>query len=64
MTVLQDAYCGGKHPRDFILAKDAVLCANRYSDTVVCFHRNNDGTIGEETSRINIPQAVSLAVIE
>ncbi len=64
MTVLQDAYCGGKHPRDFILAKDAVLCANRYSDTVVCFRRNNDGTIGEETSRINIPQAVSLAVIE
>ena len=64
MAVLQDAYCGGKHPRDFILADSTVLCANRYSDTVVAFSRNPDGTIGAETGRINIPQAVSLAVMD
>ncbi len=63
MTVLQDAYCGGKHPRDFILAGNHVICANRYSDTVTCFERKADGTIGSETSRINILQAVSLAEV-
>ena len=64
MAVLQDAYCGGKHPRDFILTENTVLCANRYSDTVVAFTRNPDGTVGAETGRINIPQAVSLAVMD
>ena len=64
MTVLQDAYCGGKHPRDFILTDGYAVCANRFSDTVVSFRLLPDGTIGEETSRINIPQAVSLAVMD
>ena len=64
MTVLQDAYCGGKHPRDFILADGYAVCANRYSDTVVSFRLGEDGTLKEETSRINIPQAVSLAVLD
>ena len=40
-----------------------VLCANRYSDTIVCYSLDGDGTIGPEMSRINVPQAVSLAVL-
>lgn len=62
MVSLQDAYCGGKHPRDFIRTDGWLICANRYSNTVVSFRLQEDGTVGEETSRINIPQAVSLAV--
>jgi 6-phosphogluconolactonase (cycloisomerase 2 family) len=60
--VIQGAYSGGRHPRDFILTDRHILCANRYSDTVVCFEVRDDGTIGFETDRITIPQAVSLAV--
>ena len=62
--VLQGAYCGGKHPRDFILVDGYLLSANRYSDTVVAFKLNENGLVGSETSRINIPQAVSLAVLK
>ncbi len=62
LKVLQEYYSGGRHPRDFILLDGYLICANRYSDTVVCFHLKEDGTVGEETARINIPQAVSLAV--
>ena len=64
LSVLQETYSGGKYPRDFILAGNALLSANRYSDTVVSFARSENGTIGPELSRINIPQAVSLAVMK
>lgn len=53
--------CGGKHPRDFILIDKYLICANRNSDEAVCFKINSDGTIGEKTGSVSIPEAVSLA---
>lgn len=61
--LLQGAYSGGKYPRDFILAEDTLLSANRYSDNVIAYHLKEDGTIGTETGRTSIPQPVSLAVL-
>lgn len=59
-TLLQSVSCGGKQPRDFILVDGYIICANRYSNEVVAFQLNEDGTIGKETSRIKIAEAVSL----
>ncbi len=53
--------CGGRHPRDFILCGDWLLCANRFSNTVVSFRINEDGTVGEQTDTVEVPEAVSLA---
>ena len=60
--LMQTHYCGGRHPRDFILLEDHLLVANRYSNSVVSFALNEDGTIGKEENLIEVPQAVSLAV--
>ena len=60
--LIQTVSCGGRHPRDFILLDGYLLSANRFSNTVVSFKINEDGTIGEEVSRISVPEAVSLAV--
>ena len=62
--VRQGVYSGGKHPRDFLIVNGYLLCANRYSDTIVCYIMDGDGTIGPEVSRINVPQAVSLAILK
>ena len=59
-TVIQTTSCGGKHPRDFILVDKYLLCANRNSNEVVCFMIHEDGTLGKITSRIEVPEAVSL----
>ena len=59
--LIQTVSCGGKHPRDFILADQYLICANRNSDEIVSFHLHDDGTIGKITSRITVPEAVSLA---
>ena len=62
--VKQGVYSGGKHPRDFIIVGGYLLCANRYSYTIVCYVLDGDGSIGPEISRINVPQAVSLALFQ
>lgn len=62
--VRQGAYSGGKHPRDFIIVNGYLITANRYSDTIICYSLDGDGAIGPEMSRINVPQAVSLAVLK
>ena len=62
--LVQNVSCGGSHPRDFILAGDHLLCANRFTNDVVSFALHEDGTIGEAVSRITVPEAVSLLVIE
>ena len=54
----------GDHPRDFILLDNHLLCACRYSNAVTCYELNEDGTIGNETSEVEIPEAVSLAAGE
>lgn len=59
-TVKETVSCGGKHPRDFILIDNYLLSANRNSDEVVCFKLNEDGTLGEITSKIEVPEVVSL----
>jgi len=64
MKTVQEVYSGGKGPRDFILCDHSLIAANRYSDSIVCFELKEDGTIGAETSRISVPQPVSLAVLE
>ena len=55
--------CGGRHPRDFILCDGYLLCANRHTNEVVSFKLNDDGTIGRETSRLVVPEAVSLLAL-
>lgn len=52
--------CGGEHPRDFIIVDDHLVCANRFSNNVVSFALNKDGSIGEKTGEIYVPEAVSL----
>lgn len=59
-TLIQNVSCGGKHPRDFILVDNYLLCANKNTNDVVCFALNGDGTIGEETSRVEVPEVVAL----
>ncbi|MCR4632906.1 MAG: lactonase family protein [Erysipelotrichaceae bacterium] len=58
--LLQNADCGGDHPRDFILIGKYLLCANRFSDEAVCFKIEEDGRIGDECGRIGVPEAVCL----
>lgn len=58
---LKQAVVTGKHPRDFILVDNHLLCACRYSSCVICYELNADGTIGAETSRVEVPEVVSLA---
>ena len=58
--LIQNVSCGGKHPRDFILCGNALLCANRFSNEIVSFRIEKDGRVGEEIDRIGIPEAVSL----
>ncbi len=62
--LVQAHYCGGRHPRDFIIVQNHVVAANRFSDNVVSFELNEDGTLGKQTGTITVPQAVSLAVLK
>lgn len=61
-TLVQNIFCGGKHPRDFILCGKYLLCANRHSDEVVSFELEENGTIGDQVSSTHVPEAVSLAM--
>jgi 3-carboxymuconate cyclase len=61
-TLLQVTSCGGRQPRDFVLADGYLVCANRYSHDVVSFQLKKDGTIGKQVSKIEIAEAVSLVV--
>ena len=60
--LIQTVPCGGQHPRDFILVGDWFLVANRFSNSVVSFARNADGTIGARGNEISVPGVVCLAV--
>ena len=64
MKNVQEVYSGGKSPRDFILCDGYLITGNRYSDSVVSFELKEDGLVGSEISRINIPQPVSLKVLK
>lgn len=59
-TLIQNVDCGGKHPRDFILIDSYLLCANKNTNDVACFQVNEDGTIGKITSKVEVPEVVSL----
>ncbi len=63
MSVKQITACGGKHPRDFIIVDDHLVCANRFSNNVVSFVINKDGSAGNKVSEINVPEAVSLITL-
>ena len=58
--LIQTIDCGGKHPRDFILIEDYLLCANRLSDSVCSFEIKKDGTVGNLVSEITVPECVCL----
>lgn len=60
--LIQTVSCGGKHPRDFIREGEYILSANRFTNDVVCFALNPDGTIGEQTGSVTVPEVVSLSV--
>ena len=52
--------CGGKHPRDINLCDGYLISANRYSNELVSFPIQEDGTLGKETSRLHVLEAVSM----
>ena len=58
--LIQTISCAGKHPRDFILIDDTLLCANRFTNQVVSFRIDKDGGLEEVIDRIDIPEVVSL----
>ena len=51
--------CGGKHPRDFNIDENYLLCANRFSNEISVFPLN-EGEIEQELLRIPVTEAVSL----
>lgn len=59
-TVIQTVSCGGKHPRDFVLLGQYLLCANKNTNQVVSFKINDDGTLGKIVDRIEVPEVVAL----
>ena len=59
-SVKQITSCGGRHPRDFMLLDGYLLSANRFTNDVVSFRLNEDGTIGEKVSSVSVPEPVSL----
>jgi 6-phosphogluconolactonase len=59
--LLQTVSCGGKHPRDMILAGGHILTANRFTNSVVAFEIREDGTIGARTGEATVPGVVCLA---
>ncbi|MEE1400657.1 MAG: beta-propeller fold lactonase family protein [Bulleidia sp.] len=59
-TVIQTMSCGGKHPRDFVLLGQYLLCANKNTNEVVSFKINDDGTLGKIVDRIEVPEVVAL----
>ncbi len=60
-ALIQTVSCGGRHPRDFTLCEGYLLSANRFTNDVVSFKLNEDGTVGEKVSSVSVPEAVSLA---
>lgn len=62
-SLLQCVSSDGQHPRDFILQDHWLIAANRFSNSIVSFALE-DGLIGPETSRIEIPEAVALVMEE
>lgn len=59
-TVIQTVSCDGKHPRDFVLLGQYLLCANKNTNEVVSFKINDDGTLGKIVDRIEVPEVVAL----
>lgn len=59
-TVIQTVSCGGKHPRDFVLLGQYLLCANKNTNEVVSFKINDDGILGKIVDRIEVPEVVAL----
>lgn len=59
-TVIQTVSCGGKHPRDFVLLGQYLLCANKNTNEVVSLKINDDGTLGKIVDRIEVPEVVAL----
>ena len=53
--------CGGKHPRDFIVIGDHLLCANMESDSIVSFGIKK-GTLSSVSSELKVPEAIALCL--
>lgn len=65
--VVQRKECGGRHPRDFVLAADGrfLITANRDSRDLVSFPVDQgSGRIGEECGRVRTGRAVCIALEE
>lgn len=62
---VQQASCGGVHPRDMILSPEGnyLLCANRTQGGLVCFRIDREsGRILHICSRVPAPEAVSIVL--
>lgn len=53
--------CGGKHPRDFIVIGDHLLCANMESDSIVSFDIKK-GALSSVSSELKVPEAIALCL--
>ena len=65
--VVQRKECGGRHPRDLVLAADGrfLITANRDSRDLVSFPVDQgSGRIGEECGRVRTGRAVCIALEE
>lgn len=62
--LIQVKTCFGKHPRDFIIQDNKLIVANRFSNKISLIQIKEDGTLGEELSSIEVPEAVSIILKE
>lgn len=55
--------CGGRHPRDFIVVDDLLICANRFSNDIN-LRRVEDGIFGDIIDKADISEPVALICSE
>ncbi len=56
--------CYGKHPRDFIIQDNNIIVANRLSNKISLINIKGNGTLGNEISKIEVPEAISIIIKE
>lgn len=54
----------GKHPRDFVIYDHHLIVANKDTDDIYCMEINEDHTIGQVTSKVEVSEPVSILMEE
>ena len=45
-----------------MIIDEYLICANRFTNDLVCFPIREDGTLGDVLSRVEVPEAIALIV--